>query len=485
MTGGPRPDSVRLLDDAPSMRDLFEHAPCGLLCATADGVVTEVNDTFLRWTGQARGRVLGQDLDQLLTTGSQLLLETRCLPVLRLQGELREMALELRHAGGTALPTLVNAVIRRDREAGADQIWLAVFDSTERRDYERELLVARRAAEASEARTRVLQSASEAFGAAATEQELVTALEQLARSTLDAAAASVLLPADGREALVPAGEGAYPLGERVELDSFRPEVEAHRLGNVVTVSDLGEAERKFPLVAQPMSAERVEALVVAPLTSQDAAVGVLACLFRRRRVFTVMEVHLLRALTQQAGQSLQRIRLQSELQHAAMHDALTGLANRAYVTTRLAERLASARRQQTALGVIFFDLDGFKAVNDTLGHAVGDGVLVQVADRLRQVLRGSDTIGRFGGDEFVVVCDELVGHAPADFGVLGHRIREAVRLPMHHVPLDLSPTASVGVARHRPGLGRQIDVDELMHAADVAMYRSKSSGRDGVTVVDV
>jgi diguanylate cyclase (GGDEF)-like protein/PAS domain S-box-containing protein len=478
-------ESVGLVDGAPSFRDLFEQAPCGHLCTTSDGVVLVVNDTLLRWTGHTRNEVLGRDVDELLTTGSRLLYQTRCLPLLRLKGELREVALEMRHADGRAMPILVNAVLRRDERPGAPQVWLSVFDSTERRDFERELLLARRSAEASEARTRVLQTASETFGEASSEPELVTALAELARSTLDAASAAVLLLADGGDALVPAPAGGYLLGERISLDCFRPEVEAYRLRTVITVADFAEAEHTFPLLTEPMATERVDALAVAPLTAQDSGVGVVVCLFRRRRTITVSERHLLEALARQAGQSLQRIRLQDQLQHAALHDPLTGLANREFVSTRLAQVLAAARRSQRTMALIFFDLDGFKQVNDTLGHVVGDAVLVQVADRLRRVLRTSDTIGRFGGDEFVVVCDDGAGADPVDLGELGHRIRDAVRAPMDGVPVEMSPTASVGVARHRPGLGPQKDPEHLMHAADAAMYHSKSRGKDVVTVVDV
>ncbi len=145
----------------------------------------------------------------------------------------------------------------------APQVWLSVLDSTERRDFERELLLARRSAEASEARTRVLQTASETFGEASSEPEPVTALAELAPTTLDAASAAVLLLADGGDALVPAPAGESLLGKRISFDSFRPEVEAYRLRAVVTVADFAEAEHIFPLLTEPMATERVDALAVA------------------------------------------------------------------------------------------------------------------------------------------------------------------------------------------------------------------------------
>jgi diguanylate cyclase (GGDEF)-like protein/PAS domain S-box-containing protein len=484
--GGPPVDvPVGLEAVAPSPADLFEHAPCGYLCTTSDGLVLAVNQTFLRWTGHARADVLAQGFTDLLTIGSRMLFEMRCLPVLRLKGELREVALEVRHAEGRPLPTLVNAVLRTDPDTGASQVWIAVFDSTERKDYERDLLVARRSAEESEARLRVLQSASETFGAASTEPALLAALAELARTTLDAAATRVLLADDTAEALVPVGDGGYPLGEPVRLDAFRPEVECHRLGTMVTVADLAEAERTFPVVAGPMSAEHVEAFVVTALAVPDSPGGVLVCLFRRRRVFSASEQDLLLALVRLAGQALQRIRLQAQLHHAALHDPLTGLANREFVGERLAQVLACARRTQREMALVFFDLDGFKPVNDILGHLVGDAVLVQVGQRLKERLRGGDTVGRFGGDEFLVVCGDDPGSEPADYQRLAERLRAAVQLPMDGVPPELSPTVSVGVARHRPRPGLQKDPEDLMRAADAAMYESKARGKNMVTVLDV
>src|SRR5208283_1830846 len=101
--------------------------------------------------------------------------------------------------------------------------------------------------------------------------------------------------------------------------------------------------------------------------------------------------------------------LEEELKHQVFHDALSGLANRALFRDRLEHALARAARSQTSLAVIFLDLDDFKLVNDSLGHAAGDSLLIAVADRLRECLRDGDTAARFGGDEFAVLLEETSG----------------------------------------------------------------------------
>lgn len=143
---------------------------------------------------------------------------------------------------------------------------------------------------------------------------------------------------------------------------------------------------------------------VVPVPGDSAPLGLLLSFFGRRREFDdhVRELQSTPALA--AGQVLRRLWLQGDLEHLAMHDQLTGLANRELLRYLLHQVLSSAERHHRPLGLVFLDLDGFKAINDHLGHTTGDSVLQQVSDRLRQVVRASDTLARFGGDEFVVVC---------------------------------------------------------------------------------
>lgn len=163
-----------------------------------------------------------------------------------------------------------------------------------------------------------------------------------------------------------------------------------------------------------------------------------------------------------------------QLEYQATHDSLTGLANRSLVLAKLAEALAAGDEQPVSL-VLFIDLDGFKSINDTLGHAIGDTVLQIVAQRLQRALRADDVVGRLGGDEFLVL---VAGRSrPADREALVHRLRTAMAEPIiargHRIAVD----ASVGATDLLPGDDRTPEA--VLHDADVAMYQAKPGGDRG------
>lgn len=165
---------------------------------------------------------------------------------------------------------------------------------------------------------------------------------------------------------------------------------------------------------------------------------------------------------------------EAALAHQATHDPLTGLANRWLVLDRLHAALARAARLPGHLALFFVDLDHFKAVNDTLGHKVGDRVLVEVARRLQAVARGEDTVGRLAGDEFVVICERV----PDDESVreIARRIVSAVAAPVEVPGAAPRISASVGVALAGDG---SIGSSALLARADGAMYEVKRQGRNG------
>lgn len=162
--------------------------------------------------------------------------------------------------------------------------------------------------------------------------------------------------------------------------------------------------------------------------------------------------------------------LASKFEHQAYHDALTGLANRITFEQRLKEAISQAKRNQTELVVLFFDLDRFKRINDTLGHTVGDKLLVNVSKRLRSTLRGSDTLARFGGDEFAVLMLDAHQESAGDVAC---KLLAAVNEPMLVDGHNLHVSTSIGISAY-PHDGD--NVEDLLKNADTAMYRSKDKG---------
>jgi diguanylate cyclase (GGDEF)-like protein len=167
-----------------------------------------------------------------------------------------------------------------------------------------------------------------------------------------------------------------------------------------------------------------------------------------------------------------------ELHHQAFHDALTGLPNRALIMDRAKQLLARARRQRTQATALFIDLDNFKGVNDTFGHAVGDQLLCEVAERISSVVRESETVGRLAGDEFVALLEPGVSaHAQER---IAERLLDVLRTPFllrqNGSPMELRITASIGIA--------SVDgtPDGLLHDADIALYQAKEAGGDRYVV---
>jgi diguanylate cyclase (GGDEF)-like protein len=195
------------------------------------------------------------------------------------------------------------------------------------------------------------------------------------------------------------------------------------------------------------------------------------------------------------------VEAEEQLSHDALHDDLTGLANRALLLDRLEAALLRADRDGHEIAVLFCDLDGFKHVNDAAGHAAGDAVLVEIAARLRAVLRDSDTAARVGGDEFVIIVEpwNRAGTAKKASSIDARRGRDlalkvagrvvtAVRKPIIVHGVSHRITVSVGVtypALVLRGSSRRHHAPDVVHDADAAMYRAKQEGKDRVEVFTV
>jgi two-component system cell cycle response regulator len=188
------------------------------------------------------------------------------------------------------------------------------------------------------------------------------------------------------------------------------------------------------------------------------------------RIRNMLEVRLLHGEMRSHARTLEAL---------AMQDPLTGLANRRLMSERISAALSKARRSMHSMAVVFLDLDGFKLINDTLGHAVGDALLKMVAGRLSAQVRAEDTVGRLGGDEFVIALWD-VSH-PGDVAAVAAKLIEAVSMPYVIDGQCVSVTTSAGIALY-PDHG--VDATTLMKRADEALYAAKRAGKNAFRIAD-
>jgi diguanylate cyclase (GGDEF)-like protein len=185
----------------------------------------------------------------------------------------------------------------------------------------------------------------------------------------------------------------------------------------------------------------------------------------------------LHAVTNVLASAIQRTRAEADIRRRSLHDQLTGLPNRVLLQDRLLQALIRLRRRPGCLAVLFADLDGFKEVNDTLGHAAGDRLLREIAARLQEVVRRQDTLARWAGDEFVVIVEDSDDSAVM---AVVERMLSALREPVQAVS-NIALSGSVGVAFAQSA---EVAPDVLLRQADTAMYLAKANGRDGYALFD-
>ena len=266
-----------------------------------------------------------------------------------------------------------------------------------------------------------------------------------------------------------------------------PCVVAYQTGDPVAVPDVA-AETRFPSFTLAALDAGMRAVFTFPLRHRDRQLGALD-LYRNatgaldaddmtaaQTLADVTAAYLINA------QARDRAREASErFRAAALHDALTGLPNRVLLGQRLQHVAQRAQRSHTTVAVLFADLDQFKWINDTHGHAVGDMVLIEVARRLSAVMRPGDTLARVSGDEFVILCEDLSDAGDAE--KLASRVQVELEVPFDLVPpAPILVSASVGIAYAGPG---ESVTDQLIADADTAMYQAKRSGGAVHRVLDL
>jgi diguanylate cyclase (GGDEF)-like protein len=260
-----------------------------------------------------------------------------------------------------------------------------------------------------------------------------------------------------------------PPGPR-KLDSGTLSAEVIRSGQALLLTP--DSDLVLPAdVATAIGKNPIDWLGV-PLNTSRGVIGALVVQSYTGDVrYTEQDKALLQFVSTQVAVAIERKQAEATLQHMARHDPLTALPNRAVVLERLRSSLAGARHDDRQLAVLFIDLDDFKQVNDRLGHPAGDQLLQEVAARMQTCVRESDTVGRMGGDEFMVIVHDIT--QPEQATLAAEKIRAALEQPFEWHGLQIRISASIGVAIC-PGHGN--DDLQLVHGADQAMYAAKLTG---------
>ncbi|WP_213817036.1 diguanylate cyclase [Glaciihabitans sp. dw_435] len=420
------------------------------------GIILDANEVFYRWFSPTQPTIIGSSLEEVLgTAGAELAASlvlssdgtTELIPTVILQ------------------PTAINArsFIAASNKLDNGNAVVAIVDASRHQgsggDFERAHLASLRESE----RLQLLLAASVNFGNASNARELGELLADTARRSFRADFASVHVIDGGSFVLY---GGSNPLAAHWPAQAPVAGARTMQLGKILTITDPRDAEVYLPHVgiAAVMESSDVHSIIVAPITDHDTPIGTVACYFSHRRTFDEQAEPLIRALTQQSAQVFRRLRLEETILRSAMLDDITGLPNR-----RLFEQQLVELSRTTA--VMFLDLDGFKTVNDSLGHATGDHVLALVAERLRGIFRRTDSVARYGGDEFVAIIDAT---NPEEAMAVAERARAAIAEPFSELPTNYRVTASIGVALDFRKLPSSIE--SLVRLADKAMYDAKAQG---------
>jgi diguanylate cyclase (GGDEF)-like protein/PAS domain S-box-containing protein len=429
-------------------RSIFDNNPDPMIAFDADGTVTRAN--------AAAGRVLEIDPDTLVgqtlgdvATDADMTAALACFNR-ALAGMAGGIELHVRHAREHSLPAFVTMIPIRFRGLAAG-VHLHVRDLRATIAQQRQI-----AAHAERIRDLYMSAAAASENA---EQQIAATIEAGCR--ILGVSAGALYESASDSIIEAFGE---PLGAalaRLALESDR----------ALAIDDV----RGLPQLADDPEAAQFVAFIGTPIDVNGSRYGCLCFADRRRRrmPFDDVDRDLVQLMGALVSAAIERGRSRTRLQTLAYTDTVTSLPNRAWLVDHLRALLEESRRTETAVGVLFLDLDRFKDINDTLGHDSGDRLLRVVGERLERAIRTDDVVARMGGDEFVV----LAGGNP-DMQALGGLAERIVATIEEPIPMDgseLFVTTSIGIASFPADGG---DAETLVKHADVAMYRAKDRGRN-------
>jgi diguanylate cyclase (GGDEF)-like protein/PAS domain S-box-containing protein len=416
---------TQLSDMSATLQDLYDQAPCGYYSLDAQGRFVQINATGLAWLGCTAEDVIGKRGPKDFFTAEGAAEFDRNFPTYLAQGRIGPLEFDLLGRDGTRRRVSVSATAVRDAEGAFVRSRSVMYDITELARVRRELSALNRQQEA--------MLDNELVGITKLKDRRAVwenrALERMygyGPGELEGLPSRVLYPDDASYEAV--GRAAYPV--LAPGGTYRTQLRMVRKDGSNIWVDMSGA-------------------MVSPETGESMWMML---------DITAMKDH------------------QAQVEQIAFHDALTGLPNRILLTDRLQQAIPLAFRLQLRVAVCFIDLDGFKAVNDRLGHAAGDRLLQVIGQRLLECVRGNDTVARLGGDEFVLLLTHL--HSREECNQVLSRVVRAIGEPVdvgHDAVGQVS--ASIGVA-FSPDDGN--DGNLLLKRADEAMYAAKKSGRNRV-----
>ncbi len=419
-------------DREAQFRTLYERTPVMMHSVDVERRLVAVNDAWLARLGYERAEVLGRRSTEFLAPESRQRAEASVIPRFMQDGAIRDIDYQMLTKTGEVVDVQLSAIWETDAEGGLLRTLAVLKDVTEHRRVAAQLA-------AEQERIQVtLHSIGD--GVVSTDRDgrisyLNPAAEQMVGQTLAQAA--------GR----PFGEVVHLYDQASGAPLPSPVEQCLQDREVYGV-------RESAVLRHPSGRDFGVQLSVAPIAGRDGSLlgAVMVC----------------QDVTEARG-------LAQKMSYLAHHDGLTGLPNRVLFQDRVHQACQSGRRHGRRFAVVFMDLDHFKHVNDSLGHAVGDELLKAVAQRLTGALRASDTICRLGGDEFVVLLSELDDVDVDGVAEVAKKILRQVAQPCVLGGTEVNVGASLGIALF-PGDGD--DPDTLMKRADAAMYRSKREGRN-------
>lgn len=439
---------IELAAEEHRYQELFESASDIVLTTDADGVVTSLNpaaETALGWTSnEAR-------------TARLAVLPAETVDAVRRHWASNVDEYEVRTADGRSL-TLEFTVSRLMRDGQSVGVLAMGRDVTSRRRLEQFEL----------GRQRILEMVAQE----AALESIFAELCNLVRAQLPGSTSCVLLRR-GTKLVVASGSdlpGLAPLAiEPAALCSGR----AAYWAKAVAIDVQGEAGKDDPELNQARAAGYAACWSTPLLAGTGKINGTLTVYLESAGSPNQYEHSLMDKAAHLAGLALERRQWADSLMHQAQHDYLTGLPNRLLFRDRLQHAIARGRRSGTVTALLYIDLDGFKLVNDTLGHPVGDRLLQSVSQRLEARVRATDTLARMGGDEFTLIATDLT--APADAEELARDVLTIIRNPFSVDGHELYVSASIGISA-APRDGE--DEDTLQRHADAALYCAKRNGKN-------